>query len=283
MTSEQLGLAIGVKDKQLCNNIIFAYRNKDIVSYRPVTLSCSTNTLVMADLHIPYHDVDSINNILDFAQDKNIDTIVLLGDILDCYQLSTFTKDPSKPNMMQQITIGKQFLQKLRKMFPNARIIYKQGNHQFRIKRTLWENNAKLYELMNQYMILNLLGLEQLNIEYLIQPFRIGKLWYLHGHQYNGGRSQAQHIPEMFMKVVHDNFIVAHYHRVQTKDFKKIDGQIISGYAIGHLAMPMDYSMINKWAKSFSIISYSEDGSFVHKSYSIKQNFIEQSDQAISI
>ncbi len=52
--------------------------------------------LIFADLHIPFHDTNAIETMFDFTINKNIDTIILNGDITDCYDLSKFDKEPNK-------------------------------------------------------------------------------------------------------------------------------------------------------------------------------------------
>lgn len=50
--------------------------------------------LILSDVHLPYHDLDALVAAVEHGIKKGIDSIYLNGDILDCYQISRFIKDP---------------------------------------------------------------------------------------------------------------------------------------------------------------------------------------------
>ena len=51
---------------------------------------------ILSDIHIPFHDRDSLYLALTWVKNFGPDCIVLNGDIIDCYQLSNFQKDPEE-------------------------------------------------------------------------------------------------------------------------------------------------------------------------------------------
>jgi len=106
------------------------------------------------------------------------------------------------------------------------------------------------------------LGLKELDIEYRSCPFRIGKLWFLHGHERPGGSYNPEYITNVIWKYVHDHFIVGHFHRNQEKVFKRIDGELYWGGAVGHLATTFEYAILNNWTQGFAIVKYDEQGRF---------------------
>ena len=84
---------------------------------------------ILSDIHIPYHDLDSLHIALEEFKKVEIDTLVLNGDIIDCYQLSRWEKDPNKRNHAYEMELLTIFFDDLTKMFPKVELVYKLGNH----------------------------------------------------------------------------------------------------------------------------------------------------------
>lgn len=136
--------------------------------------------IVVSDIHYPYHDAKAIKCVLDFIQDKDIDTIILNGDILDFYDVSSFDKDPDRVNSLQkEIDMSTKFFKKLRTIKPDARIVFIKGNHEFRLERYL-KKHPELYSL-DALKLPNLLDLKKYNIEYSDKGIKLGNLKIIHG------------------------------------------------------------------------------------------------------
>ena len=251
--------------EQTARNILFAIRNKQIIKCEPAHFDTySTKTeLVFADVHIPYQDDLAIQTMFDYIQSENIkpDIVVVLGDLIDFYQISCFDKDPRRKKVSQELDQAKSFLSYLRSSFPDARIIYYFANHEERWQRFIFKNAKEIADLVVD-LLPTKLGLKELNIEVMEEPFRIGKLWHLHGSERKGSFN-IEYITNAFWKYIHDNFIVAHYHRTQEKIFKSITGKIYVGTAIGCLCqLQMDYAKLNNWNHGFAIVKYDDKGNF---------------------
>lgn len=136
--------------------------------------------IVISDIHYPYHDTKAIKCVLDFIQDKDIDTIILNGDILDFYDVSSFDKDPDRVNSLQkEIDMSTKFFKKLRTIKPDARIVFIKGNHEYRLERYL-KKHPELYSL-DALKLPNLLDLKKYNIEYSDKGIKLGNLKIIHG------------------------------------------------------------------------------------------------------
>lgn len=86
--------------------------------------------VVISDIHFPYQDDKAIKAALDFIKTNPVDTIILNGDILDFYDVSSFDKDPDRINSLQEeINMAEKFFKKLRTIKPDARIVFIKGNH----------------------------------------------------------------------------------------------------------------------------------------------------------
>lgn len=216
--------------------------------------------LVISDIHIPYHDDEALEVALHAAEAAKVDTIVLLGDVLDFYRISHFSKDPRRKSVNVEMEEGRGFLSELRARFPKARIVFYRGNHEMRLEKYICENAPELIDILEGLMQ-SRLGLHELNIEYVTEPFRSGKLWMMHGHEKPGGFA-AEHIPNVMWKYVHDNCLVGHYHRRQEKIFKKISGERFWVGALGYLGGPQDYAPLNQWSQGYAIIDFDNSGRF---------------------
>src|SRR5271165_7217151 len=92
--------------------------------------------LVWNDIHFPYHDPTAIELAIEFAVWFKPHIIWLNGDIIDFYAISRFDKDPNRQLAMQDdIDMTIAFLGRLRGLFPDAEIIYREGNHEARLQK----------------------------------------------------------------------------------------------------------------------------------------------------
>lgn len=106
--------------------------------------------LVIGDLHFPWSNGKAIDLTLDVAWDFYPDWIFLNGDVLDCWQISKYSKHPKyekSGNLLNEILEAKGFLRELRHKFPDAKIVYIFGNHEYRWERFLIDNAKELYGL----------------------------------------------------------------------------------------------------------------------------------------
>lgn len=150
--------------------------------------------VVLSDIHFPYHDPKAIKAALDFIAARKINTIILNGDVLDFYDVSSFDKDPDRVNSLQkEIDMAQKFFKKLRDIKPNAWIVFIKGNHSYRIERYL-KKHPELYSL-DALKLPNLLGLDKYNIQYVDKELRLGSLKFIHGdivRKFSGYTAKAE-------------------------------------------------------------------------------------------
>lgn len=240
-----------------------AFNNRHIIALKSdqIDTTHGEKVLVLSDMHIPYHDRSAVETALSYGDEYSPNIIVLLGDIIDFYKISRYVKNPSKKSISTEINETSKFLTELRCRFPEAKIIYYKGNHECRLDTYLMSQANELYDLLED-LLENKLNLKQLNIEYKTEPFKIGKLWYMHGHEKPGGSYNPEYVTNVIFKYVLDNFIVGHFHRNQTKLFKRIDKTAYKGMAIGYLAGEMEYALLNAWNHGFATVDYGNNGEF---------------------
>lgn len=102
--------------------------------------------LVLSDLHIPFHKDKEIIDIV--KEYSNVDLIILAGDILDCFSVSTFPKEMHIP-LYEELKIASSFLKKIDRLTPNTKKIVFRGNHEFRFKRYLAKFQSEFSPLVS--------------------------------------------------------------------------------------------------------------------------------------
>lgn len=123
------------------------------------------SVVALGDLHIPYEDSDAIKLAFKFISDYKPSKIVLGGDIIDFYSISHFQRNPNRvDNLQSEIDKTVLYLTRLRKIAPQAEIIYMRGNHEDRLRKFLWAT-PELSSLRSMH-VEELLHLQDLDIKY---------------------------------------------------------------------------------------------------------------------
>lgn len=134
----------------------------------------TVTALLWGDSHFPFQDDAVLAIIQAIAEDTTPDWLVHMGDLLDCRLLSRFDKDPDrKENQQDEIDQARTHLATMRLASPRSRFVLLEGNHEERLKRTLWSLDgpaAVLAQLTSFKKAMSwpaLLGLEELRIEHV--------------------------------------------------------------------------------------------------------------------
>lgn len=139
--------------------------------------------VAFGDQHFPYQDDVVINLFLDFIADYRPAVIHILGDVLDLYDCSHFTKQfPHRFSLAEEVAQGKEFLRKVRETCPNARIAYSEGNHELRLPKYI-DAKAEEFSKLDCLTVPVLMDLAKLRISWWPQerPYMWGKLLFTHG------------------------------------------------------------------------------------------------------
>lgn len=70
-------------------------------------------TLIISDLHIPYHNYIGVLRMMEYAQKLKIDSVLINGDFMDFHQMSHFLRDPRKRSVKQELEAGNKMLDAL--------------------------------------------------------------------------------------------------------------------------------------------------------------------------
>jgi len=122
---------------------------------------------MIPDMHMPYHDEKAVMAILNVVSDWQPDLLVQMGDLLDFYQISQFSRDPRSITMLgDDLYEAGQMLGKFRQAAPNADIHWIKGNHENRWDRHLVKNSAEFYALFEENSFLRYMDIAEHNVQF---------------------------------------------------------------------------------------------------------------------
>lgn len=220
--------------------------------------------LILSDVHIPYHDIKAITMALDYAKEQKIDAIVLNGDIMDCYAVSRWEKDPRKRKFKGELEDTRQFLQALNRMF-DVPIYYKIGNHEERYEAYLRIKAPELLDI-SEFRLDVLLRFAETNT-HLITDKRVikaGRLNIMHGHEFGRSVFSPVNPARGYYMKSKTNTICGHNHQTSEHTEPDLNGNVVTTWSTGCLShLHPEYMPINKWNLGFAMVYVdSDDGGF---------------------
>ena len=225
--------------------------------------------LVLPDVHSPYEDSEVLTLAIEYAKmNYSVNKVTLLGDFLDCFQISRFSKNPrERMSFADELKYGSELLDQIMDIFSGCQFTFIKGNHERRFEKYLLENAPELIG-MSGTTIPEQLNLKDKGIEYVDnmklledhqKPYCIGELHYLHGDELPGaGVNPARN---KFLKVNH-NILFGHHHRVETYTHKCFE-QVKGSFSCGCLCSTSpEYMPLNGHIAGFAVVEHEEDGTF---------------------
>ena len=231
----------------------------DAKPVKPHVLTATGKGLICGDIHMPYHDKPVLDLMFNWAiQQERTDFLILNGDIMDCYRMSRWVKDPRMRDFASELEMTQNFLRSLVSVF--GAVYYKCGNHEVRY----WDYmRLKAPELVGVEALSfeRLLELEEIGIRYIAptQVIHASNLTILHGHEW--GRSIFSPVNPArgaFLRA-HACTVSGHLHRGSHHPEPDIRGRVMSCWSHGCLCeLHPEYAPLNKWDQSW--LSFDFDG-----------------------
>lgn len=217
---------------------------------------------VMSDVHLPLHDRPALMATASYLKEKNIDMLILNGDVLDCSNLTRHSqRKPMRYTWGQELEVARAFFSSLRVLFPKIPILYLEGNHENWVKQYL-VNRAP--QLSGDYELEKVLGLEQLGIQWLPEDrvVKYGKLYIMHGHQLRIGGSM--NVAEKVLRKAGVNVMCGHWHQQAYYEKKNLVDEIHACWINGALCdLHPDYMPYNNHGHGFATVELlDKDGTF---------------------
>jgi len=233
--------------------------------YPPFDIAGPAKILLLSDIHIPFHDQGALSAALVWGRKWGPTCVLLNGDTLDFHQVSRYDHDGSKVTYEEEIAAGCQFLRHLRALFPKARMVFKEGNHEERLEKYILARAPALFGL-EAVTVAGLLGLAGFGVEHVRDQrvIRCGKLRVIHGHEYGGGLYAPVNPARWLMQRARKPSIMGHLHQTSEQIEQDIDGRQLATWSVGCLSglHPRYRRLSAKWNHGFAALTIHRDGSF---------------------
>jgi len=231
-------------------------------NYTPFVIDTPGQWGVISDIHIPCHDDETLRLFVAECKRRAVRGVILNGDILDSHEVSDHDKDPSMPRYAHELELGKQFLQWLHQELPNARIIYKHGNHEERVNRYIFRRAPALEGLagvnIRSWLEMDNAGVEDLPGKRVIG---LGKLHVVHGHEYRGGGG-VNPARWLFLRA-RSLAVCGHFHRTSEHHERNIALKYEASWSMGCACdLHPEYAPLNNWNHGFAFCEVANDGNF---------------------
>lgn len=224
---------------------------------------------------VSFHDRQALAVVLSLVEYINPTMVAILGDTLDFAEWSDkFIRSPEMYNTTQPALIeASWFLSQIRQRLPKTPIYLLEGNHEGRLTKAINKQVPYAFGLARPYdglpvlSVPNLLGLEDLGIEY-IGDYPKGELWIndtlraIHG---NKVRSKSGATASAVLEDAQTHTIFGHVHRSEmaSKTLHDYSGaRIVTAFSVGCLCkidgtVPGAGSKMN-WQQGVGLINYDE-------------------------
>ncbi len=213
--------------------------------------------LVINDLHIPFHDETACNLMLRVASSLQPNIITINGDLIDMFAISKFVKglDMMDHGLEKDIDATRAWLSNLRKKFPETKIWYIYGNHEYRWDAYIETRAAELRKLKGMTLA-EQLDLEKLNIELIYSGMKESSiLWgkLLIGH-FNRISKHSSYTGKLLLEDKGISLIQSHCHRGGAH-YKRVYDRALVAYENFCLCdLNPNYMDRPNWQQGFSVV-----------------------------
>ena len=216
-------------------------------------------TVILNDIQLPFADRPVLDKVIDFIYELSVDQVILNGDIVDCFTLSDFDRNP-----LTEATLLDEIREAQLLMTDFEHIEYKVwigGNHEDRLRRYIW-NHAKAFAGIAGLEFENLFDLSAYGFNWI--PYGsgldLGRLYVTHGEyvRTSSGASARKHFEEYGTSVIH-----GHTHRLGAY-YKTRRRKMSVAYENGCLCSmyPGEWCRNPDWQQGFSVVHSEPSGEF---------------------
>lgn len=223
--------------------------------------------VIAGDTHFPYVDVKALELFYKFIKDIQPDWIILTGDILDCWELSSFRKFPTIDgnSFEKELEQAKVFFRTLIRLCPKSKIAYAEGNHSFRIKRYLMERAKELYFLPSLKLenLLEFHKYPQIYFQEVKNKSRFSHNFIKFGHLQIGHADMSRKEAGATAKGLRDelgcNIITGHTHKIAMSPRTYLQGSLVGVEAGCLCQLNPDYLSNPNWQQGVVYVETNDD------------------------
>jgi len=215
--------------------------------------------LAIPDVHVPYHDKKAWALMLRVVKAVKPDHVVIMGDFMDCYSVSSFPRNPARVSHLKaEFDASNRELDKLTELV-DGRVTYLEGNHERRIARYVEQKACELHGMVSLWD-----GLFVADRGWRWVPYRehviMGKLAFAHDIGHSGPRAVQQSLDAMG-----HNLVIGHTHRAGIAYGGTVKGEHRVAMSCGWLGdvTKVDYmhrARTRDWQHGFGWVRQAENG-----------------------
>lgn len=216
--------------------------------------------LIIPDCHRPYHHKKAYNLMLKVALDLNPDEIVILGDYADFYAVNGHGKHPGMQDLLLTEIEGNDGinagLDELDKLFPDAKKVYIEGNHEYRLERYITKNAPMLFGVTQWDYLFELNRRPNWTAIHYgpSQMYRI-----LNSHLYARHEPLSMSSAKASAKNSLCNLVYGHIHRIEEAHIVAMTGENYCNFSVGWLGDQrktevFGYARNPQWALGFGVV-----------------------------
>jgi len=188
--------------------------------------------LIIPDTHLPYEDKRAYKLMLQVADDIGIDEVCILGDYGDFYAVSSHGRHPLLLHTLkEEVEAVNARLDELDNLFPRAKKVFIEGNHEHRLERYIQDKAPALFGVTDTE---HLFGLDRRPLWRFIDygPKQI--------HSVLGSFLRARHEPlgnsaKLTASRALCSLVYGHIHRIEESHIVGIDGSNHVAFSVGWL------------------------------------------------
>lgn len=221
---------------------------------------------VLSDLHIPNHRMEPIKLAISNLQERNIDALIINGDVLDNTPFTRFDiKRPTADDVRDWFDLTESILEWIRDQFPKAKIIWTEGNHDYWYRRWMyshaWQLGEDPYFTLQERLHLNEYGIEFISQNRFVMA---GKLAIVHGHHLVKGIIAPVNAARGVYLRAKRSVMIGHVHVESSHTEMDLHGDIVTCWSVGCLCtLTPDYQpMGGKACHGFAHIKIHDGGDF---------------------
>lgn len=210
----------------------------------------------ISDIHFPFQDDKVVDLEIRFCKD-NQPGVIVLHELHDFYAISKFDKDPDRIETLQsEIDQANEFMGKLRKACPKARIVLLNSNHLERLRKFIWRKAPELNSL-KVLKLEELLELKKHKVEYK-EDFSYKGIHFKHGdvvRKFSGYTAKAEFEKEDVSGVSgHSHRLGVYFHRTRAGEKFWVEGgcgcKLDQVYTTG----------VTNWQHGFVVLQFDSKG-----------------------
>lgn len=214
--------------------------------------------IILNDVQIPWQDKLALTTVVDFAKDLRPHGVILNGDIVDCYAISDFDKNPRRVLNWGLDREVKDATTLMNAFADVKRRVWLGGNHEDRWRRIMWRHPA-LTAMFKKFEE----GFKLADYGFEWKPYgaveRLGKLVVTHGSvvRQHSAYSAKAHFDKFGGSVLH-----GHTHRLGIYYRTNARGGH-AGWENGCLcSLHPEYVQFPDWQQGFAVVHVDDNGFF---------------------